>query len=115
MSARAVLVLSAAALLVGCSARIHADFDDPQDSLRQTVSLCGEVVDDGNFVIDRSHPVGLSLVELGPLDPSFRGPACLQGTVTYVGCASGPQMCLGWSHDYGLQVTGVRYPQRARP
>jgi hypothetical protein len=92
----------------GHTGSTDSKFANLSNIVSTTTELCGFVIDNGNLVSRPSRQYGVSLLELGPLSPDYRGPVCLEGVVEYVGCVSGPQMCLGWSYDYGLRVTGVR-------
>lgn len=109
-TAKLLAVVCVACTLSSCGHTGSTDskFANLPNLVGENAELCGIVIDNGNLVSRPSRQYGVSLLELGPLSPDYRGPVCLEGVVEYVGCVSGPQMCLGWLYDYGLRVTGMR-------
>jgi hypothetical protein len=91
-------------------------FGDPRAHMGKEVSVCGYLVGISN--ITARSPVegqeagpGFALNgQAGALRRALRGGrsrVCLTGTLTYVGCASGDEICLGWMYDYVLNVHRV--------
>ena len=79
-------------------------FGAPSRFVGQTVQLCGFVIDGANIVEsadrhDDERRGGLSIAAKGPLDLQHRGRLCVEGEVTYVGCASGNLICTDAAYD----------------
>ena len=53
---------------------------------------------------DAQHRGGLVIAAKGPLNPLYRGPLCVEGDITYVGCISSPVICTDAAFDYGIRV-----------
>ncbi len=95
--------------LASCATSGHDPrvFKEPALYVDQTVKLCGVMVGGPEFIPSKGSPDRLSIVELGPLDHTYRGPVCVTGTIVYLGCESGDVICSGWVRDYGILVNEI--------
>ena len=104
-----------APVLVACahtSAASTEVYRAPSIFVGRTVQVCGYMLDSANIVEsanrdDKTHDGGLSISAKGPLNLRHRGPLCVEGEVTYVGCASGPVICTDAAFDYGIRIRRV--------
>jgi hypothetical protein len=101
-----VLVLGSCAHDQTASADV---FQTPSQFVGQTVRVCGYMIDSANIVEsadreDQRRAGGLVIAAKGPLNLLHRGPVCVEGELTYVGCATGPVICTDAAFDYGIRV-----------
>ena len=87
-------------------------FAAPSRFVGQTVRVCGYMIDSANIVEspnrdDETRRGGLSIDGKGPLNLRYRGGLCVEGDVTYRGCATGPAICTDAAFDYGIRVRRV--------
>jgi hypothetical protein len=110
----ASLALTAAAL-VGCthpSSERSRVYVSPEQFLAQLVEVCGSMIDSSNILEsarrgEQRRVGGLSINEMGPLNPLHRGRICVEGQISYIGCATGPVVCLEGAFDYAISVRRV--------
>jgi hypothetical protein len=84
-------------------------FRHPSRFVGQTVQVCGYMIDSANILesANRDDPTrrgGLVIAAKGPLDLRYRGPLCVEGDLTYIGCLSGRVICTDAAFDYGIRV-----------
>ena len=109
------LVLFLALLSTGCttaSAARNPVFATPDLFVDRRVHVCGYMIDSSNIVESRSrndrvHSGGVSIIEKGPLNLLHRGRVCVEGTISRIGCETGPDLCTDAAFDYGIRIQRV--------
>jgi hypothetical protein len=78
----------------------------------RTVSVCGYMIDSYNIFEspkrdDYNHRAGLSIITTGPLKLPHKGRICVEGSIEYIGCQTGPLICVDEAFDYGIRIIRV--------
>jgi hypothetical protein len=113
MRHRNLLVLTL--ILTGCahgSVPRSEVYSTPERFVGQAVRVCGYMIDSSNILEsddrnERERNGGLSIREKGPLNLLHRGRVCVEGEVSYWGCATGPVICTDAAFDYAISITRV--------
>ncbi len=106
---RNMIIISLSMVSMSC-ATLEANpnvYNSPSLYEDQVVSMCGVMVGGPEIVPRRGSSNRISIVELGPLEHSYRGPLCLTGKIVYLGCESGEVICFGAVRDYGVEIQSV--------
>jgi hypothetical protein len=87
-------------------------FSHPEIYSGSSAIVCGHIIDDANIVESDNRDEdlksgGISIKNRGPLRNNFRGYACMQGKISYIGCKSGDMICTDQAYDYALTVEKV--------
>lgn len=112
---RAFRLLLASLAVAGCA---HVPpprndvFVNSATHVGQSVRVCGYRIDGANILESRrrrdwSHTGGLSIIERGPLPPLFRGRLCVEGTISRLGCETGPVVCVDAAFDFAISIRRV--------
>ncbi|MES2444343.1 MAG: hypothetical protein V4574_16060 [Pseudomonadota bacterium] len=114
---RSALALAMLAALAGCATTPRYPppaqvYRNPSAFMGKTVRLCGYAQQISNFSEKPDGGTGFSLDgearRLGDYWKAGINRVCLRGTVGYVGCADGEEICSGWMYNFILYVDDVR-------
>ena len=84
----------------------------PSSFVNERVQICGYMIDGANILEDpsnegRHRSSGISISESGPLGPRYRGRVCVEGTISRMGCQTGPNFCTDAAFDYGIRIERI--------
>jgi len=105
-----ILVGALGSACVGTPATREPAFVRPDAFIGRSARVCGYMIDSAN-IVESPHREewdrrgGLSIKERGPVDPFYRGRLCVEGSISFMGCETGPVICTDAAFDYAITIT----------